>query len=71
MEFYFVTFGFHCRLGYKLIQVKAALIMYRSNKNWEVIQLLLRLRAIENEYPHTLFFVRRNSFLGRILRLVL
>ncbi len=45
--------------------------MYQSNRNWKVIQLILRLKTIEDEYPYTLFSLRRTSFLGRMLRLVL
>jgi hypothetical protein len=37
--------------------------MYRSNQNQDIIRLLLRLRAYEQEYPIRLFSMRRISYL--------
>jgi hypothetical protein len=37
--------------------------MYRSNQNQDIIRLLLRLRAYEQDYPIRLFSMRRISYL--------
>lgn len=44
--------------------------MYRTNRNWAVIQLLLRLKAFENGYPDHLFVTRRSSFITKVFRIV-
>jgi hypothetical protein len=44
--------------------------MYRSNRNWAVIQLLLRLKAYEKDYPNHMYVVRRSTFISMIFRVV-
>lgn len=36
--------------------------MYHSNQNQEVIQLILRLRTLEQEYPNRMLSARRAAF---------
>lgn len=36
--------------------------MYHSNQNQEVIRLILRLRSLEQEYPHPMLSSRRAAF---------
>ncbi|HSJ89260.1 MAG TPA: hypothetical protein VK909_18765 [Anaerolineales bacterium] len=45
-------------------------MVYRSNQNQDIIQLLLRLKAYEQEYPIRLFSMRRVSYLTRIAECV-
>jgi len=44
--------------------------MYRSNQNQDVVRLLLRLKAFENEYPIRMFSTRRTSFIMLIARYI-
>ena len=44
--------------------------MYRLNHNQDVIELLLRLKEFEQEYPVRLLAVRRASFLTLVARYV-
>ena len=41
-------------------------MVYRSNQNQDIVRLLLRLRAYEQEYPIRMFSMRRVSYLGLI-----
>ena len=38
-------------------------MVYRSNQNQDIIRLLLRLRAYEQEYPSRMYSRRRVSYL--------
>lgn len=42
--------------------------MYRLNHNQDIIELLLKLKDFEAEYPRYLFFTRRSSFILLISR---
>jgi hypothetical protein len=47
-------------------------VMYRTKPNDDVVHLILRLKAYEEEYPFTMFVARRTTFqslLWRVLRL--
>ena len=44
--------------------------MYRLNHNQDIIELLLKLKAFEQEYPGNLLSVRRASFLSLVARYV-
>lgn len=44
--------------------------MYRLNHNQEIIELLLKLKGCEQEYPVRLLAVRRASFMTMIARCV-
>jgi hypothetical protein len=44
--------------------------MYRLNQNHEIINLLLKIKEVEEEYPPDLLSARRNSFLMLIARYV-
>ncbi len=44
--------------------------MYHSNQNQEIIRLILRLRALEQEYPDRMLSARRVSFLTLISQYV-
>jgi hypothetical protein len=44
--------------------------MYRLNHNQDVIELLLKLKDLEQEYPAQLLAVRRASFLSLVARYV-
>lgn len=37
--------------------------MYRTNRNWAVIKLILQLRAYEADYPKKLLRTRRHYYL--------
>jgi hypothetical protein len=36
--------------------------MYTSNQNQEIVRLILRLRALEQEYPNQMMSARRVSY---------
>jgi hypothetical protein len=42
--------------------------MYRLNHNQEIIELLLKLREYEQQYPVRLFAARRLSFITLVSR---
>jgi len=42
--------------------------MYRSKQNQDVVGLLLKMKAFEDEYPFGMFSYRRSSFLMLIAR---
>ena len=44
--------------------------MYRLNHNQDVIELLLKLKEFEQEYPVRLLTVRRASFVTMVARYV-
>jgi hypothetical protein len=44
--------------------------MYRLNRNQDVIELLLKLKDFEQEYPVRLLSVRRASFIALVARYV-
>jgi hypothetical protein len=44
--------------------------MYRLNHNQDIIELLLRLKEYEEEYPVRLLAVRRASFVSLVTRYV-
>lgn len=44
--------------------------MYRLNHNQDVIELLLKLKDFEQEYPVRLLTVRRASFISLVARYV-
>jgi hypothetical protein len=44
--------------------------MYRLNQNQEIVELLLKLREYEEQYPAGLFAARRLSFIALISRYV-
>jgi hypothetical protein len=44
--------------------------MYRTNRNWAVIRLLLQLKAYEDDYPNNLFSMRRSYFVMLIYRIL-
>jgi hypothetical protein len=44
--------------------------MYRLNHNQDIIELLLKLKDFEEEYPVRLISVRRASFLALVARYV-
>ncbi|HSL44203.1 MAG TPA: hypothetical protein VK897_12275 [Anaerolineales bacterium] len=44
--------------------------MYRLNHNQDVIELLLKLKDFEQEYPVQLLTVRRASFISLVARYV-
>ena len=44
--------------------------MYRLNHNQDVIELLLKLKEFEQEYPVRLLTVRRASYLTLVARYV-
>jgi hypothetical protein len=44
--------------------------MYRLNHNQDVIELLLKLKEFEQEYPVRLLAVRRASFVSMVSRYV-
>ncbi|MDQ2693000.1 MAG: hypothetical protein M3Y68_13265 [Chloroflexota bacterium] len=44
--------------------------MYRLNHNQDVIELLLKLKEFEQEYPVRLLAVRRASFITLLARYV-
>ena len=44
--------------------------MYRLNHNQDVIELLLKLKEFEQEYPVRLLAVRRASFVSLVARYV-
>jgi len=44
--------------------------MYRLNHNQDIIQLLLKLKDREQEYPASLLAMRRASFLSLLTRYV-
>ena len=44
--------------------------MYRLNQNQEIIELLLKLKEFEQEYPVRLLTARRLSFMTLISRYV-
>ena len=44
--------------------------MYRLNHNQDIIELLIRLKDFEQEYPVRLLTVRRASFLSLVARYV-
>jgi len=44
--------------------------MYRINQNHEIVNLLLKLKDVEEEYPADLLSARRNSFLMLLTRYV-
>jgi len=44
--------------------------MYRSNQNQDIVRLLMRLRAFEEEYPVRMFTTRRTSFILLIARYI-
>jgi len=37
--------------------------MYRSNRNQDIIRLLLRLKTFEADYPFRMYSMRRVSFM--------
>jgi hypothetical protein len=45
-------------------------VMYRLNHNQEIIELLLKLRDYEDQYPVRLLAARRLSFIALISRYV-
>ena len=44
--------------------------MYRLNHNQDVIELLLKLKEFEQEYPVRLLAVRRESYVALVARYV-
>lgn len=44
--------------------------MYRINQNYEIINLLLKIKEQDQEYPEDLFSARRESFRMMISRLI-
>jgi hypothetical protein len=44
--------------------------MYRLNHNQDIIELLIRLKDFEEEYPVRLLEVRRASFASLVSRIV-
>jgi hypothetical protein len=44
--------------------------MYRLNHNQEIIEILLKLREFEEEYPVRLLTARRLSFIALISRYI-
>jgi hypothetical protein len=44
--------------------------MYRLNHNQDVIELLLKLKEFEQEYPVRLLAVRRASFISLLARYI-
>ena len=44
--------------------------MYRLNHNQEIIELLLKMRDYEEQYPVRLFAARRLSFIALINRYI-
>ena len=45
--------------------------MYRTNKNWAIIRLLLQLKYYDEEYPNRLYSMRRSYFVDLLLRVLL
>lgn len=45
--------------------------MYRTKSNQDIVRLLLRLKAYEQEYPPTMFVMRRETFHSLVLRIVM
>lgn len=44
--------------------------MYRLNHNQDIIELLLKLREFEQQYPVRLLVARRNSFIALLNRYI-
>lgn len=44
--------------------------MYRINQNYEIINLLLKMKELDQEYPEELFSARRETFRMMIIRLI-
>ncbi len=44
--------------------------MYRINQNHEIINLLLKVKELEEEYPENLLSARRSSFVMMIARCI-
>lgn len=42
--------------------------MYRLNHNQDIIEILLKLKEYEKEYPVRLLAVRRASFISLVMR---
>jgi hypothetical protein len=67
----FVTSYCRFRLEYAEYSIGSEFrVMYRLNQNQEIIELLLKLREYEEQYPIRLFTARRLSFIALISRYV-
>jgi len=44
--------------------------MYRSNRNQDIIRLIMRLKSFETDYPFRMYSMRRVSFLVLISQYV-
>ena len=45
--------------------------MYRTNRNWPIIKLILQLKYYDGEYPGGLYAVRRSYFVNLVSRVLL
>ncbi|HUE99603.1 MAG TPA: hypothetical protein VMN99_10135 [Anaerolineales bacterium] len=44
--------------------------MYRLKPNQDIVHLILRLKAYEDEYPFTMFVARRETFQSMLFRVL-
>lgn len=70
---FFVTNVYVFRLVMEVIKATKARDrqMYRTNRNWEVIRLLLQLKYYDGEYPTGLYSTRRSDFVNLLYRVLL
>jgi hypothetical protein len=47
------------------------LSMYRTNRNWAIIKLILQLKYYDGDYPGGLYAVRRSRFVNLVDRVLL